>query len=116
MTIKISLIFGLIIVFLAAVILFKTKTPPRTICGPKSCHGLDIKCGANEVKVCDAMYEMGDNCRQFVSCAIKNNQCQAVESNEFLSCKTCVQNCNKTYPDDVELAFTCENGCIKKQN
>lgn len=82
-------------------------------CGIESCHGLDISCGKNVPEICDLMYMTGDNCRQFVSCEIINNNCILKKDTKFDICKDCVSNCSEKYEDDAIAFFDCENKCIQ---
>lgn len=80
-------------------------------CGIESCHGLDITCGPNVPEACTMMYMAGDNCRQFVNCAIIDNQCQLSASPKFDNCKNCVQKCEQAFKNDQIKFFECESGC-----
>ncbi|MGB9911518.1 MAG: hypothetical protein ACPLKP_02860 [Microgenomates group bacterium] len=81
-------------------------------CGIENCHGLEIKCGPNIPEVCSLEYQIGDGCRQFASCEIKEGKCQLVESDEFIYCKNCVEACIEKYSEEPEKLFNCEQKCL----
>lgn len=83
------------------------------ICGIESCHGLDIKCGSNVPEVCDMMYMLGDNCRQYATCEIVDGECTFIESLKFDTCKSCVENCQNLNPEGGIDVFECESKCIE---
>lgn len=80
-------------------------------CGIESCHGLDIVCGNNPPEVCTEMYQLGDKCRKFAKCQRVDGTCQQVENVEFDTCKSCVQKCENSFPNNPEKAFSCESEC-----
>lgn len=80
-------------------------------CGIESCHGLDITCGPNIPKICTEIYMAGDSCRKYISCTTIKGQCQLKKSLEFDNCKTCVENCQQTFPKDPENFLECESNC-----
>ncbi len=89
-----------------------TKPPVITsTCGIENCHGLDIVCGSNPAQMCTEMYQLGDRCRQFATCGVVNGSCKQIEDTQFTACKTCVQACEKKFPNDPEQVFQCENTC-----
>lgn len=81
-------------------------------CGIENCHGLDITCG-KPAEICNAMYQLGDKCRQFAQCGKVDGQCQQIENPQFIACKTCVQNCEQKYKNnpDSSNVFMCESEC-----
>ena len=81
-------------------------------CGLLNCHGLDVQCGFNPPEVCDAMYRMGDFCRQYISCTIAEGKCQTVVSPNFQQCRSCVEGCHKQESDPAQ-SFACEDKCRK---
>ncbi len=85
---------------------------PGQKCGIENCHGLDIKCGPNPPEMCTAMYGLGDFCRQYVRCEIREGQCQLVEDPKFDACRSCVEKCQN--PNDPIDAFGCEAECREK--
>jgi hypothetical protein len=91
------------------------KFPPQISekCGIENCHGLDIACGPNVPDACTMIYMAGDNCRQFVSCKITNNQCELETTPKFENCKSCVEKCEVDYEDSQIGFFECESGCVK---
>lgn len=80
-------------------------------CGIESCHGLDIVCVPNPPETCTMMYQLGDKCRQYVSCEKVDGTCRQKANPKFDACKTCVQDCEKKYPNDPSQVFTCEASC-----
>ena len=89
------------------------KIPPQISgeCGMENCHGLDITCGSDVQEVCNEMYMAGDNCRQFASCQIIDGNCELKESVEFKNCKSCVEECEQDFQDDLVKFFECESSC-----
>jgi hypothetical protein len=88
--------------------------PPQTTgkCGIQNCHGLDIVCGVqNTPQMCDMMYLAGDNCRQFASCVVIENQCILQKTPKFETCKACVEKCETENKNDSLLFFECESMC-----
>lgn len=77
-------------------------------CGIQSCHGLDISCGPAVPEFCTTEYRLGDFCRQFAECGVVEGQCQFIETETFVSCKSCVEQCEK---GDPEASFACEEQC-----
>ena len=79
-------------------------------CGLLNCHGVDAACGFDAPQMCDAMYRMGDFCRQYISCQVVDGQCQAVTREPFETCRACILECEKIKDDPVG-AFACESTC-----
>lgn len=86
-----------------------TPTPSDN-CQITSCHGLDITCGMQGPQMCTMEYRLGDFCREFASCQTVQGECQFVETEQFKSCKSCVESCTQEDPLD---AFACEDLCRK---
>jgi hypothetical protein len=87
------------------------NNPPSSgECGVANCHGLDIECGT-PVQMCTEVYQLGDKCRQYAKCGKVNGKCQQIEGQQFNSCKSCVQKCEKDFPNDAEKALDCESMC-----
>lgn len=82
-------------------------------CAVMGCHGLDIVCGEakDAPSQCDAMYQLGDNCRAYAECEKVGGECQQKPNGKFDACKACVQLCEKKYSDDPQKAFACEVEC-----
>jgi len=80
-------------------------------CGIENCHGLAITCGPNVAEACTFQYEIGDKCRSYASCQVVDGKCQLVKKPEFEVCKSCVEKCQKKYPDDVVKISECEAEC-----
>jgi hypothetical protein len=102
---------------------------PGTACEVTNCHGMDIQCGAKKPEACTMMYQLGDGCLQFAECAVQNGQCQELVNQKFLSCKSCVENCQLESNNNVGGGsqgssggttgakpyfdvFSCESKCI----
>lgn len=84
----------------------------ESACGLETCHGyLDVSCGSNVANVCTQLYQIGDKCLQYVDCGVVNGSCKQIENTEFESCKSCVQECESKYADDIEKQFSCEAEC-----
>ena len=83
---------------------------PSSICGIENCHGLDITCGSNVPVFCTEEYQIGDRCRQYVSCEVIDRECVLVKTQSFVECKSCVEECLEDFAD-VSKAFECENEC-----
>jgi hypothetical protein len=79
-------------------------------CGIENCHGMDIVCGPNPAEICTMIYMLGDKCRQFASCGMVEGKCAPILSEQFNSCKACVENCVATHGDNIEM-FSCESDC-----
>ena len=92
-----------------------TVTPGNTSspdCGLTPCHGLDITCGPDIPDICTAVYQLGDKCRQFAHCDIDSNgTCLIVTTQEFDTCKSCVQACLNESRHDPAKSFACEEKC-----
>jgi predicted small lipoprotein YifL len=87
--------------------------PPQVSgkCGMENCHGLEITCGPNTREACDSMYVFGDNCRQYASCQNTNGECKLEKTAKFDTCKSCVEKCAKTFPNDPMKNAECESKC-----
>ena len=83
------------------------------VCGIESCHGLDISCGPNVPEVCNEIYMVGDNCRQFATCQTIDGLCTLNKSPRFDSCKVCTEKCKHNYPNDPENAMECASKCAE---
>ena len=89
-------------------------TPPPALpatCGIEDCHGTDITCGPNPVDFCTAVFEPGDQCRQFASCQVIEGTCQPVYENRFAKCKNCVEMCASQYLNSPMLMADCQQKC-----
>lgn len=109
-------IIGLIIVIVLlsiGIYYFYThqKSNVSSVCEIQNCHGLEISCGPSPVQMCTEEYQLGDICRKFASCEIKNNQCAQKEDDNFNLCKTCVENCQTKTNNNPEEYFRCEAKC-----
>lgn len=82
-------------------------------CYIQGCHGLDIQCGPSQVEACDEMYQLGDGCRQFAKCGVIDKKCEPILDKAFVSCRTCVQNCELKYEKDPTAAGECESSCYQ---
>lgn len=90
----------------------KTPSQPSGKCGMENCHGLEITCGAKVPDACTEMYAMGDGCRQFASCKNIDGKCSLDKTPKFDSCKSCVEKCEKSFPNDPIKVSDCESECI----
>ena len=79
-------------------------------CEIESCHGLNVTCGAKGAEVCTEQYQLGDKCRQYLSCQTIKGSCQLVKDSKFEACKSCVEKCEVNI-SDVQSAFECESKC-----
>ncbi len=80
-------------------------------CALQGCHGLEDVCGNDVAEACTMMYMAGDRCREFIECAIINGDCTTNLTEQFLSCKNCISNCQTQFNDDPEAFFVCESQC-----
>ena len=101
--------FFLFVIF-TGVLQDQTVSAQETNCGLLNCHGVDAACGFDAPQMCDAMYRMGDFCRQYISCQVVDGQCRAVTREPFETCRACVLECEKI-KDDPAGAFACESTC-----
>jgi hypothetical protein len=94
------------------------KLPPQISgkCGIEQCHGLDITCGPNVPEMCDTMYQVADDCRQYARCEKVDGKCQLVKEPEFDQCRLCIERCAKVFKDDVLTASQCESECLEIQS
>jgi len=86
-------------------------TPAPATCEMENCHGLEIRCGANPVNFCTAVYTPGDRCRQYASCRIVQGSCQVVTDPKFETCKGCIDMCSAQYGNSPNLMASCEQKC-----
>ncbi|MFA5828829.1 MAG: hypothetical protein WC841_05750 [Candidatus Shapirobacteria bacterium] len=92
--------------------------PPPALserCGLQDCHGLDVTCGPDVPEVCDLMYQIGDNCRQYALCGKVSGECRLQASPKFDACKSCVQTCEQNFQNtsDPAKVFECESTCFE---
>ena len=80
-------------------------------CGISNCHGAEITCG-DPVEMCTEEYQLGDFCRGFGSCEVKDGNCLVAASPEYTGCVSCAEECNKI--SDPREAFACETKCRSK--
>lgn len=83
-------------------------------CGIENCHGIDILCGPNVAEVCNMMYGLGDFCREYARCEVRNGDCVPAQDPTFELCSTCVRQCMDNYPDNPVESFNCEAKCQDK--
>ena len=87
-------------------------TPVQSSCGFTTCHGPDLACGSNTPQVCSMEYQAADICRQYAQCSSgSNDSCTLVTSQQFASCKACVENCAIKAGEDALAASDCEEKC-----
>lgn len=85
-------------------------------CAFESCHGLELTCGSNAAEMCTMEYQLGDGCRQYAQCLVKDGACRLVEEGAFSSCKECVKKCQDDYSLDSSMRiFECEAECLGNQ-
>ncbi len=80
-------------------------------CGITSCHGMDIRCGSDIPDMCTAVYQTGDKCRQYAICTTDGGTCRMVPSQEFDTCKSCVEQCLGQYDKNYSGLTDCERRC-----
>jgi hypothetical protein len=80
-------------------------------CGIENCHGLDIICGENVADFCTMEYQLGDSCRKFARCEMRNGKCQMTPSDNFDECKTCVEKCKDDFSESDPEIWNCESDC-----
>lgn len=93
---------------------FYNKSHKKVDCGVSNCHGMDVSCD-KPVQMCTADYQLGDRCREFITCESVNGQCQQKIDPKFEVCKSCITTCQKKYPHDVNQQFLCESACGEDQ-
>lgn len=103
-------VFFLLCVLLTCFTKNQVVSAQESNCGLLNCHGVDAACGFDAPQMCDAMYRMGDFCRQYISCQVVDGQCRAVTREPFEACRACVLECEKI-KDDPAGAFACESTC-----
>ena len=88
------------------------------VCQILNCHGLDIQCGFAEPLVCDQMYRVGDFCRRFVRCEVKDGQCAVVADDQFEACRDCVKACEEKSAANglIAIANVSKNWALWNQN
>ena len=87
-------------------------TPVQSSCGFTTCHGPDLACGSNTPQSCSEKYQSGDICRQYAQCSSgSDGSCTLVTSQQFASCKACVENCAIKAGGDTLAASDCEEKC-----
>jgi hypothetical protein len=92
----------------------QSNEPNISECRMLNCHGLEITCGFMAgPQACDAMYSVGDNCRQFASCKDINGQCIVQKTADFDTCKACAEKCEHDNKDDPTRLFDCEGRCTE---
>jgi len=84
---------------------------PGPACTVTNCHGTEVTCGssASGPVACDMMYQIGDFCRQYVSCQTIAGTCTPVKDPRHARCVSCVNECIST--SDPMGAFDCESTC-----
>ena len=90
-----------------------TGSNVTSYCEMSNCHGLDVTCGKNPPLMCTMEYQIGDNCRQFVSCTMNGSTCTLNQSIGFIKCKTCVENCISKNKGSGQISdqFSCAESC-----
>jgi len=82
-------------------------------CAMEKCHGLDVSCAVVKgPRACPAIYELGDFCRKYVKCEMKDGRCQLAKEQKFDTCVACVDACRKRTKE--ENPFDCELQCRAK--
>ncbi|MGA2912343.1 MAG: hypothetical protein ABSE07_02375 [Methanoregula sp.] len=85
-----------------------TTTATSFTCGFTNCHGLDLACGPNPPQVCPMYYQLGDKCRQYAYCSNTSGSCSLVTTQQFASCKSCIERCGGADPAEI---LSCEEKC-----
>lgn len=79
-------------------------------CVMEKCHGLEMSCAVVKgPQACPAIYELGDFCRQYAKCEMKDGQCQLIKEQKFDICVACVDACREKAKE--ENPFDCELQC-----
>ena len=81
---------------------------PATQCVITNCHGPSVTCGMGEAMMCTQEYQIGDQCRKYVSCEFKDGECQGVEAPKYQACVECVKTCQGK---EAGEAFKCDEAC-----
>jgi hypothetical protein len=88
-----------------------TQPTVSATCGMENCHGVAIQCGPKPVDFCTAVFEEGDQCRQYASCQDVAGSCQPVYESRFEKCKNCVEMCASQYSTSPMLMADCQQKC-----
>ncbi len=80
-------------------------------CHLQTCHGLEVLCGAGEMRPCTMMYAVGDKCLKYAQCETVSGSCRPKQNTLFEKCKSCVEKCLAQYPDDTMKTMECEASC-----
>ncbi len=80
-------------------------------CVVTNCHGKEVTCGFGELSMCSQEYQIGDQCRQFVSCENQDGTCSPVKSSNYQACVDCVSACEGKESTE---AFKCDELCRSK--
>lgn len=95
--------------FLRSPLMNRSQMKVEKECVIQECHGLDITCGMTGPQICTLEYQLGDFCRNYVSCQLRNNNCEVVTDPLFEQCTSCVNKC-ALITSPIE-AFQCEEKC-----
>ena len=82
-------------------------------CVTTNCHGKEVTCGFGEPLACTAVYQIGDLCRQYVSCEVREGVCTQNASPKYSECVDCINKCEAK--DEIE-AFQCDEACRANLN
>lgn len=110
-TYKIAAVFALVLIVGLFTFAFFNNAAEKIVdgkCGIEQCHGLDLSCGSDIPDMCTAEYRLGDFCRQYVTCEIKEQYCVKVEDDLFSQCRSCIKACDQ---QNQQEAFDCESLC-----
>ena len=77
-------------------------------CVETNCHGSTVACGFGEPIICTEEYVLGDLCRKYVSCEVREGNCVPVEADKHKICEDCIKSCEGR--DSLEI-FNCDNSC-----
>jgi hypothetical protein len=112
----ILILCGIIILAITIFLIYylnKKSDQQNSVCEIEQCHGLDLTCGKNAPQMCTMIYELGDICRQYISCHNTNGKCANVKEKEFTQCKSCIKECQNTFSSesDITKVWSCTNKC-----
>lgn len=81
-------------------------TSASTVCQLDSCQGMYAQCAFLDRQVCSLSYQLGDFCREYISCSIVSGDCVTLHQQPYALCVSCVETCLET-----EDPFSCEQDC-----
>jgi hypothetical protein len=92
-----------------------TEVPTLAACGIETCDGLAVTCGPNVVTACPKGINPGDNlgdrCLQYATCQVVSGSCQLATKSRYDKCVNCIEECQKSFPNNPNQALDCSQSC-----